>query len=95
MYKEHLNNLGIKYDYNEQKQVLKFPNGSKILFRHFEEPDKLKSLNVGFIEIEEMSDIPESTFNMLLGRLRQTRRPEWGKFVYRLFGQKMVSKIYS
>ena len=86
MYKEHLNNLGIKYDYNEQKQVLKFPNGSKILFRHFEEPDKLKSLNVGFIEIEEMSDIPESTFNMLLGRLRQSKRPEWGKFVYRLFG---------
>ena len=83
MYKQHLESLELKYQYNEQKQVLTLQNGSKILFRHFEEPDKLKSLNVGFIEIEEMSDIPESTFNMLLGRLRQTRRPEWGKFVYR------------
>ena len=86
MYKTHLDELGIKYEYNEQKQLLKLPNGSKILFRHFEEPDKLQSLNVGFIEIEEMSDIPESTFNMLLGRLRQTKRAEWGHFVYRLFG---------
>lgn len=33
-----------------------------------------------------MSDIPESTFSMLIGRLRQKRRPEWGSFVYRLFG---------
>jgi hypothetical protein len=35
-----------------------------------------------------MSDIPESTFKMLLGRLRQTIKPEWKEkgFKYRIFG---------
>ena len=34
-----------------------------------------------------MSDVPRATFDMLLGRLRQARKPEWGdKFKYRLFG---------
>lgn len=86
-YKEHLANLNLKYTFNEKKQLMIFPNGSTISFMHFENPEALKSLTVGFIEIEEMSDIPEETFNMLLGRLRQTKRPEWGDgFVYRLFG---------
>lgn len=87
MYKEHLDNLGEKYTYNEQKGILYFSNGSKILFRHFDDPDSLKSLSVGFIELEEMSEVPESTFAMLLGRLRQPVKPEWGdRFIYRIFG---------
>lgn len=90
-YKEHFDRMGLKEgtDWTEIKSEnrIVFSNGSEILFRHLEEPDKIKSLNLGFVEIEEMSDIPKSTFDMLLGRLRQERRPEWGdKFVYRLFG---------
>ena len=69
--------LGVHYDYMKAENKLKFKNGSEILFRHMEEPNKLKSLNLGFVELEEMSDIPESTFKMLLGRLRQTIKPEW------------------
>ena len=56
------------------------------MFRHFDEPNKLKSLNLGFAEIEEMSDIPEETFKMLLGRMRQEIRPEWKNFQYRILG---------
>lgn len=90
-YKEHLDRMGLieGQDWWEVKSESKlcFSNGSEILFRHLLEPEKIKSLNLGFIEIEEMSDVPESTFNMLLGRLRQSRKPEWGdKFKYRLFG---------
>ena len=33
-----------------------------------------------------MSDIPESTFTMLLSRLRQKADPNWKNFRYRLFG---------
>lgn len=90
-YKEHFERMGLVEgtDWKELKAESKivFSNGSEILFRHLEEPDKIKSLNLGFVEIEEMSDVPQATFDMLLGRLRQARKPEWGnKFVYRLFG---------
>lgn len=90
-YMEHLENMGLQdgvdFTYLKAENRLVFSNKSEILFRHLEEPERIKSLNLGFVEIEEMSDVPRSTFDMLLGRLRQTRKPEWGdNFKYRLFG---------
>lgn len=85
-YLEHLDNMGIQYSYAKTESKIIFENGSEILFRHLEEDDKLKSLNLGFVEIEEMSDIPYATFLMLLGRLRQEKKPGWHNFRYRLFG---------
>src|SRR5574344_192575 len=89
-YFEHLQKLGFKenfdYKYSKSEQKIMFKNGSEILFRHFDEPNKLKSLNLGFVEIEEMSDIPFSTFKMLLGRMRQTVKKTWRNFTYRIFG---------
>jgi len=89
-YFEHLDNmgfvLGIDYKWVSAEQKLVFWNGSEILFRHFDEPNKLKSLNLGFVEIEEMSDIPYETFKMLLARLRQKIKPKWKNFTYRIFG---------
>jgi len=84
-YFEHLDNLGyrkgVHYEYIKTEAKLIFNNKSEVLFKYFEDDKKLKSLNLGFVEIEEMSDVPESTFNMLLGRLRQAGIPK-----YRLFG---------
>ena len=84
-YFDHLEKLGYKkgvhYDFSKTEAKITFKNGSEILFRHFDDDTRLKSLNLGFVEIEEMSDVPESTFNMLLGRLRQAGIPR-----YRLFG---------
>ena len=91
-YFEHLDSMnmaqGVHYDYIKAEERIKFKNGSEILFRHLQEPNKLKSLNLGFVELEEMSDAPESTFLMLLSRLRQAIKPEWREkgFKYRLFG---------
>ena len=90
-YKEHFDKMGLTEgtDWKELKAESKivFSNGSEILFRHLDEPEKLKSLNLGFVEIEEMSDTPQGTFDMLLSRLRQAKRDEWGDtFKYRLFG---------
>ncbi len=86
-YFEHLDNmnLGQDYEWSNSLQKLTFKNGSQILFRHFDEPNKLKSLNLGFVEIEEMSDIPYDTFKMLLARMRQKPRKEWKNFTYRIF----------
>lgn len=89
-YFEHLENMGfvedIDFKWISGEQKLTFWNGSEILFRHFDEPNKLKSLNLGFVEIEEMSDIPYETFKILLARLRQKARKTWGNFTYRIFG---------
>ena len=89
-YFEHLENFGFvegkDYEWSSTLQKLSFKNGSEILFRHFDEPNKLKSLNLGFVEIEEMSDIPYDTFKMLLGRMRQRVKKVWKHFTYRIFG---------
>ena len=89
-YFEHLENFGFvegkDYEWSSSLQKLSFKNGSEILFRHFDEPNKLKSLNLGFVEIEEMSDIPHVTFKMLLGRMRQRTKKSWKNFTYRIFG---------
>lgn len=85
-YLEHLDNLGVKYKYLKNEDKIVFQNKSEILFRHLQEPNKLKSLNLGFVEIEEMSDVPLSTFEMLLSRLRQKAKPGWKNFRHRLFG---------
>ena len=89
-YFEHLENFGFvdgkDYEWSSTLQKLTFKNGSEILFRHFDEPNKLKSLNLGFVEIEEMSDIPYDTFKMLLGRMRQRVKKIWKNFTYRIFG---------
>lgn len=89
-YLEHLENIGFKdkvdYKWVSAEQKLVFHNGSEILFRHFDEPNKLKSLNLGFVEIEEMSDVPYDTFKMLLARMRQKKRSNWKNFTYRIFG---------
>ncbi len=89
-YFEHLDNYsclkGISYDFCKTEAKLTIYNNdgkapSEILFRSFDDATRLKSLNLGFVEIEEMSDISESAFHMLLGRLRQAKIPQ-----YRLFG---------
>lgn len=89
-YFEHLENMGLQegkdYGWSSTLQKLFFKNSSEILFRTFEEPNKLKSLNLGFVEIEEMSDIPYDTFKMLLGRMRQKIKKNWKNFRYRIFG---------
>lgn len=89
-YFEHLENVGfvedVDYEWSSSLQKLTFQNGSEILFRHFDEPNKLKSLNLGFVEIEEMSDIPYDTFKVLLSRMRQRARKAWNNFTYRIFG---------
>ena len=58
-YYEHLDNMNfvedVDYKWVSTEQKLVFRNGSEILFRHFEEPNKLKSLNLGFVEIDILS----------------------------------------
>jgi len=90
-YLEHLENLGYiadkDYTYNKIDKIIKFSNGSEILFSALDDPEKFKSLNLHWAEIEEASQIGDSSFKQLLGRLRNTYRGHnWVDFRYRLFG---------
>lgn len=50
---------------------VRFPNGSKIIFKGMDKPVKLKSINnVSLIWLEECSEIKYAGFKELLGRLR-------------------------
>lgn len=82
-------------EYNKTNQHFKFINGSEVIFRAFDEADKLKSLNLGACGIEEMTDIDEDIFKMLRTRMRQNNMPcciygatnphTFGNWVYKSF----------
>lgn len=64
--------------WNESKNRLILSNGSEVLFRSLEDEkalDKIKSLNLGLVYVDEVTEIGEATFLMLLGRLRQHGMP--------------------
>lgn len=51
--------------------AIKFPNGSKIIFKGMDKPTKLKSINgVSIVWLEECSEIKYAGYKELLGRLR-------------------------
>lgn len=55
---------------------IKFPNGSKIIFKGMDAPAKLKSINnVSIIWVEECSEVKYEGFKELLGRLRHPSLP--------------------
>lgn len=50
---------------------IRFPNGSKIIFKGMDKPVKLKSINnVSIVWVEECSEVKYAGFKELLGRLR-------------------------
>lgn len=50
---------------------IRFPNGSKIIFKGMDKPEKLKSIhNVSIVWIEECSELKYEGFKELIGRLR-------------------------
>lgn len=59
---------------NTSPMQIRFPNGSKIIFKGMDKPVKLKSINnVSLIWIEECSEVKYVGFKELLGRLRHPK----------------------
>lgn len=53
---------------------IRFPNGSKIIFKGMDKPAKLKSINnVSIIWVEECSEVKYEGFKELIGRLRHPK----------------------
>ena len=81
-YLDHLTALGYKhYTYNKNDKFIKFENGSKILFTSLDDEEKIKSLNVHWAEIEEASQIKDSSFKQIIGRVRKEINPKWKDFM--------------
>lgn len=90
-YFEHLDIMGYKsgkhYKFNKNEKIIRFSNGSEILFCGLDDPEKFKSLDLHWAEVEEISQISFSSYQQLLSRLRNTYRGKvWNNFRYRLFG---------
>lgn len=59
----------VRYTYSPMS--IRFPNGSKIIFKGMDKPAKLKSINgVTIVWLEECSEIKYAGYKELLGRLR-------------------------
>ncbi|POZ56429.1 hypothetical protein LYSIN_01212 [Lysinibacillus sphaericus] len=73
LFTEIIEDLGLsgKIKTSTSPMQVKFPNGSKIIFRGMDKPEKLKSINnISLIWLEECSEIKYAGFKELLGRLR-------------------------
>lgn len=55
---------------NDQKHEYYLTNGASLLIRSFDDPTKLKSMNLTLAVIVEASDVPESGYDMFLSRIR-------------------------
>lgn len=55
---------------NKTEHSVVFHNGSEVIFRSLDDPNKFKSLNIGFFFIDEASDVKEEAFLILQSRLR-------------------------
>lgn len=85
LFKEILDTMGILSDHTSSKAKnrdgkvvavqspleIRFPNGSRIIFRGLDNKEKIKSINgVSIVWVEECSEITESVYEELLGRVR-------------------------
>lgn len=57
--------------YKQSPMTFYFPNGSRILFKGMDKPEKVKSINgVSIVWLEECSEVKYAGYEELLGRLR-------------------------
>jgi PBSX family phage terminase large subunit len=62
---------GLIRKYNRSKHVMTLINGSVILFRSAEHPERLRGPNLAWIHIDEAALLAEDVWKILIGRIRQ------------------------
>lgn len=58
--------------YSQQKQFMDFKNGHRVMYRPYDDPDKLRSYNLTSWIILEASEVKDEAFTQLKTRLRNT-----------------------
>lgn len=60
-----------KVVYSKSPMSFKFPNGSRIIFKGLDDPQKVKSINnISIVWIEEATEIKYAAYKEMLGRIR-------------------------
>ncbi len=61
--------------FNQETHIMKFANGSEILWAGLDHPEKIASFEAGWIFLDEAIEFTEDDYTMLLGRLRLNTVP--------------------
>lgn len=75
-------------NYSSQKSMMEFHNGCRLVYRPFDDPDKIRSMNLSAWFIIEGSEVNPDTFTQLKSRLRNMAsaklvgRDKTGKPIY-------------
>lgn len=65
---------GRHYDYNKSEFSVVF-NGSKVLFRSADAPERLRGVNLNWAYLDEAAQMHDEVWRIILGRLRQGYKP--------------------
>lgn len=68
---------GLIRDYNKSEKIFTLVNGSKIVFRSTDNPERLRGPNLSWIHLDEAALMTEDVWKILFGRIRAH-----GKFGY-------------
>ena len=64
-------------DYNKSDKRILFDNGTEILFRSADNPDRLRGPNLGWFWLDEAAMMNEEVWDIMLGRLRLSPGRAW------------------
>lgn len=70
-------NGGVLADFNKTDMVARLVNGTRILFRSADEPDRLRGVNLGWFVLDEGALCTQETWLILLARLREAPGRAW------------------
>lgn len=85
-------------DYSSQKQHMDFVNGARLMWRPFDDPDKIRSYTISMAVLLEASEIKGDTYTQAKTRLRSLaatipERDANGEIVYEEIDGEMVPKV--
>ena len=80
--RETLDNYGLPYKENKSEGVMTFPNGSTITFKSTDDMQKLRSLNLDMVYLEQGEEVSKDVFNELESRIRgKASMKDYGQFL--------------
>jgi hypothetical protein len=58
-------------EFNQRTQIVRFGNGSEIVFRGLDDPLKLHGYELSWVYVDEGSEVPDVIYQTVIGRLRR------------------------
>lgn len=85
----HMDNIGLKegvhWWFENRKTMIRFINGSSIMFKTLSDWEQFMSTEFTWIEFEEASFLDEIVFIKLITRLREAKKHDWKDYYRALF----------